>query len=263
MQRSTSATLPSNNDPALACKGAAWLPRAAAGQVVGRPWPERWLNVWPNHRGGPTLWRMSVNTQRPRSGGAASVAAASRWLMLTVTSSATHIFTGDSTMTAFPITFQRRWLIIALGAVVAALALVVTAGPAAARSGLRRRHHTGDHCQRRPSRAYKQQLQRGRRHVQSHLPRFRPDDDATRRHHTLPAAGFALMTRPSPTIRHGPTFTGQEQVLVSMLSNSATTTTSFVLHFWATGSDGSRAAFKEVEHLTIAPAASSSLKSPS
>ena len=36
-----------------------------------------------------------------------------------------------------------------------------------------------------------------------------------------------------------------------MVSNSAAATVSFVLHFWATGADGSAVAFKEVEHLTI------------
>jgi copper(I)-binding protein len=48
-----------------------------------------------------------------------------------------------------------------------------------------------------------------------------------------------------------PTFTGRESVHVSMVSASSSATVSFVLHFWATGSDGSRASFKEVEHLTI------------
>jgi hypothetical protein len=48
-----------------------------------------------------------------------------------------------------------------------------------------------------------------------------------------------------------PTFTGREDVHVSMVSNSAAATVSFVLHFWATGADGSAVAFKEVEHLTI------------
>jgi hypothetical protein len=48
-----------------------------------------------------------------------------------------------------------------------------------------------------------------------------------------------------------PTFAGRELVHVSTVSNKASATTTFVLHFWATGSDGSRASFKEVEHLTI------------
>ena len=48
-----------------------------------------------------------------------------------------------------------------------------------------------------------------------------------------------------------PTFTGREDVHVSMVSNSAAATVTFVLHFWATGADGSAVAFKEVEHLTI------------
>jgi hypothetical protein len=37
----------------------------------------------------------------------------------------------------------------------------------------------------------------------------------------------------------------------SRWSAIARATVSFVLHFCATGSDGSRAAFKEVEHLTL------------
>jgi hypothetical protein len=51
-----------------------------------------------------------------------------------------------------------------------------------------------------------------------------------------------------------PTFTGRELVNVSTVSDKASATTTFVLHFWATGSDGSRASFKEVEHLTITSA---------
>jgi hypothetical protein len=48
-----------------------------------------------------------------------------------------------------------------------------------------------------------------------------------------------------------PTYTGRELVQVSMVSNQASATVSFLLHVWATGTDGSRASIKEVEHVTI------------
>ena len=48
-----------------------------------------------------------------------------------------------------------------------------------------------------------------------------------------------------------PTFTGSEEVHVSTISNRSSATSTFVLRFRATGSDGSRAMFKEVEHFTV------------
>jgi hypothetical protein len=154
-------------------------------------------------------------------------------------------------MTVFPITSQRRRLISALGAVVAALALVVTAGPAAAHpaygADVTREiivnevqvEHTNNNCSGAEgtfSRTFRGFVQTTTRPDGTTLFRgwIRADD--------------ATFVPDDPT---QPTFTGREQVQVSMLSNSATTTTSFVLHFWATGSDSSKAAFKEVEHLTI------------
>jgi hypothetical protein len=48
-----------------------------------------------------------------------------------------------------------------------------------------------------------------------------------------------------------PTYTGRETVQVSSVTSDAREVTTFVLHFWATGSDGSRTMFEETEHLTL------------
>jgi hypothetical protein len=48
-----------------------------------------------------------------------------------------------------------------------------------------------------------------------------------------------------------PTFTGRELIHVSMVANNGAATTTFSLHFWAAAADGTTAAFKEVEHVTI------------
>jgi len=138
-----------------------------------------------------------------------------------------------------------------LGILIAALALVVAAGPAAAEPGTGAEvtreivvddlevEHTSNDCtgvEGTLSRTFRGFIQTTTRPDGTTLFRgWLRADDAT----------FV------PDDPEQPTFTGREDVHVSMVSNSAAATISFVLHFSATGSDGSTASVKEVEHLTI------------
>jgi hypothetical protein len=48
-----------------------------------------------------------------------------------------------------------------------------------------------------------------------------------------------------------PTYTGRETVQVSSVTSNATGVMTFVLHFWASGTDGSSVMFEETEHMTL------------
>jgi len=48
-----------------------------------------------------------------------------------------------------------------------------------------------------------------------------------------------------------PTYTGRETVQVSSVNSNATGVMMFVLHFWASGTDGSSVMFEETEHMTL------------
>ena len=48
-----------------------------------------------------------------------------------------------------------------------------------------------------------------------------------------------------------PTYAGRETVQVSSVTSEASEVVTFVLHFWATGSDGSSAMLEETEHMTL------------
>ena len=48
-----------------------------------------------------------------------------------------------------------------------------------------------------------------------------------------------------------PTYVGRETVQVSSVTREASGVVTFVLHFWATGTDGSSVMFEETEHMTL------------
>jgi hypothetical protein len=48
-----------------------------------------------------------------------------------------------------------------------------------------------------------------------------------------------------------PTYTGRETVQVSSVTSNASDVVTFVLHFWASGTDGSSVMFEETEHMTL------------